>query len=108
MIATTNLVQNMDTAFERRFLYKVRFEKPQLDQRIQIWHSMMPDLSEVVVSRLASVYDFSGGQIENIVRKCDVESILYGQQFINDEKIEQYCKEEKIIMKGNHQIGFRI
>jgi SpoVK/Ycf46/Vps4 family AAA+-type ATPase len=108
MIATTNLVQNMDTAFERRFLYKVRFEKPQLDQRIQIWHSMMPDLSEDVVSRLASVYDFSGGQIENIVRKCDVESILYGQQFINDEKIEQYCKEEKIIMKGNHQIGFRI
>ena len=108
MIATTNLVQNMDTAFERRFLYKVRFEKPQLDQRIQIWHSMMPDLSEDVISRLASVYDFSGGQIENIVRKCDVESILYGQQFINDEKIEQYCKEEKIIMKGHHQIGFRI
>ena len=108
MIATTNLVQNMDTAFERRFLYKVRFEKPQLDQRIQIWHSMMPDLSEGVISRLASVYDFSGGQIENIVRKCDVESILYGQQFINDEKIEQYCKEEKIIMKGHHQIGFRI
>ena len=108
MIATTNLVQNMDSAFERRFLYKIRFEKPQLDQRIQIWHSMMPDLSEDVISRLASVYDFSGGQIENIVRKCDVESILYGQQFINDEKIEQYCKEEKIIMKGNHQIGFRI
>ena len=108
MIATTNLVQNMDTAFERRFLYKVRFEKPQLDQRIQIWHSMMPDLSEGVISRLASVYDFSGGQIENIVRKCDVESVLYGQEFINDEKIEQYCKEEKIIMKGNYQIGFRI
>ena len=63
MIATTNLVQNMDTAFERRFLYKVRFEKPQLDQRIQIWHSMMPDLSEGVISRLASVYDYSGGQI---------------------------------------------
>ena len=109
MIATTNLVQNMDSAFERRFLYKVRFEKPQLDQRVQIWHSMMPDLNEGVVSRLASTFDFSGGQIENIVRKCDVESILYGQEFINDEKIEQYCKEEKIIMKGNHQpIGFRI
>jgi SpoVK/Ycf46/Vps4 family AAA+-type ATPase len=33
MIATTNLVQNMDAAFERRFLYKVKFEKPELAQR---------------------------------------------------------------------------
>ena len=32
MIATTNLVQNMDAAFERRFLYKVKFEKPELAQ----------------------------------------------------------------------------
>ena len=108
MIATTNLVQNMDSAFERRFLYKVRFAKPRLDQRIQIWQSMMPDLSADAVSRLASVYDFSGGQIENIVRKCDVESILYGQEFINEEKIEQYCKEERITVKSNQRIGFSI
>ena len=108
MIATTNLVQNMDSAFERRFLYKVKFEKPQLEQRIQIWRSMMPSLSENIISRLASQYDFSGGQIENIVRKCNVESILYGQSAVNEEKIEQYCKEEKIIMKSNHQIGFRL
>ena len=32
MIATTNLVQNMDSAFERRFLYKVKFRKPELAQ----------------------------------------------------------------------------
>ena len=31
MIATTNLVQNMDAAFERRFLYKVKFEKPETE-----------------------------------------------------------------------------
>ena len=108
MIATTNLVENMDSAFERRILYKVKFEKPQLEQRIQIWRSMMPSLSENIISRLASQYDFSGGQIENIVRKCNVESILYGQSAVNEEKIEQYCKEEKIIMKSNHQIGFRL
>ena len=28
MIATTNLQQNMDKAFERRFLYKIKFDKP--------------------------------------------------------------------------------
>ena len=106
MIATTNLVQNMDAAFERRFLYKVKFEKPELAQRTKIWQSMMPELSEKTAERLASAYDFSGGQIENITRKCDIESILYGDDFVTDEKIEQYCREENLVKTRATRIGF--
>ena len=106
MIATTNLVQNMDHAFERRFLYKVKFEKPELAQRTKIWQSMMPRLSADMAGKLASSFDFSGGQIENITRKCDIESILYGDDYVTDEKIEQYCREEKIVKKGSVRIGF--
>ena len=106
MIATTNLVQNMDDAFERRFLYKVKFEKPELAQRAKIWKSMLPELSSDAATRLASAYDFSGGQIENITRKCDIESILYGDDYVTEEKIEQYCREEKIVKKGGTRIGF--
>lgn len=66
---------------------------------------MMPELSEQTAERLASAYDFSGGQIENITRKCDIESILYGEDFVTEEKIVQYCKEETIV--NNHpRIGF--
>ncbi len=43
-IATTNLVGNMDAAFERRFLYKIKFQMPDLQTRAKIWMSMMPDL----------------------------------------------------------------
>ena len=106
MIATTNLVQNMDGAFERRFLYKVKFEKPDLIQRTKIWQSMLPELSEATASRLASCYDFSGGQIENVTRKCDVESILYGDEYVTEEKIEQYCEEEVLVKKPGNRIGF--
>ena len=106
MIATTNLVQNMDDAFERRFLYKVKFEKPELAQRAKIWKSMLPELSSDAATRLASAYDFSGGQIENITRKCDIESVLYGDDYVTEEKIEQYCREEKIVKKGGTRIGF--
>ena len=106
MIATTNLVQNMDAAFERRFLYKVKFDKPELPQRTKIWQSMMPQLSTEAAGKLASSFDFSGGQIENITRKCDIESILYGDDYITDEKIVQYCQEEKIVKKGSARIGF--
>lgn len=108
MIATTNLVQNLDDAFDRRFLYKVKFEKPGLAQRTKIWQSMLPELSEQTAERLASCYDFSGGQIENIARKCDIQSILYGDDYVTEEKIEQYCKEEVLVKKENTKVGFAL
>ena len=106
MIATTNLVQNMDHAFERRFLYKVKFEKPELALRTKIWQSMMPNLTEETAIHLATCYDFSGGQIENITRKCDIESILYGEECVTAKKIEQFCKDETLVKKNGSKIGF--
>jgi SpoVK/Ycf46/Vps4 family AAA+-type ATPase len=106
MIATTNLVQNIDAAFERRFLYKIKFDKPELAQRVRIWQSLMPAISETTANTLASNYDFSGGQIENIARKCDVDSILYGTDVINEDRIIQYCADECIVKGEKPKIGF--
>ena len=106
MIATTNLEQNLDNAFERRFIYKVRFERPNAEQRKRIWQSMMPTLSDDIALQLATSYDLSGGQIENIVRKCDVDSILYGESAMNADKILRFCREETILNKNISHIGF--
>ena len=106
MIATTNLEQNLDSAFERRFIYKVRFERPNVEQRRRIWLSMMPSLSEDMALQLATTFDLSGGQIENIVRKCDVESILYGESAVDAEKIQRFCQEEKIQKASTAHVGF--
>ena len=93
-------------AFERRFLYKIQFPKPQSAVRMAIWKEMLPELSDEDLKVVAEKYDFSGGQIENITRKCDIESILYGDDYVTEEKIEQYCREEKIVKKGSARIGF--
>ena len=106
MIATTNLEQSLDSAFERRFLYKICFKRPDIEQRKKIWQSMMPTLSDETALQLANSYDFSGGQIENIVRKCDVESILYGESSIDSDKIQRFCQEEKILKKDIARVGF--
>ena len=106
MIATTNLEENFDSAFERRFLYKVKFRKPELAQRVKIWQSMMPRLSCDAAGKLASSFDFSGGQIENITRKCDIDGILYGDDYVTEDRIEQYCREEMIVRKGRGHMGF--
>ncbi len=46
MIATTNLTANLDKAFERRFLYKIQFNRPTVDARAQIWQAMLPLLTK--------------------------------------------------------------
>ena len=105
MIATTNLEGNLDNAFERRFIYKVRFNRPSVELRQKIWQSMLPTISDNTALQLANEYDFSGGQIENIARKCDVESILYGESAVNADKIMEFCKMETITKQAT-RIGF--
>ena len=106
LIATTNLAQNMDKAFERRFLYKIKFEKPTLEARMHIWHEMIPSLSESDTKTLAEKYDFSGGQIENIARHNAINSILYGVKGNTIESLMTYCDSERLETKENRKIGF--
>ena len=106
MIATTNLAQNMDKAFERRFLYKIKFEKPTLEARMHIWHEMIPTLSETDIKTLAERYDFSGGQIENIARHYAIKGILYGDKASNIESLMTYCNNERLETKQTRKIGF--
>jgi SpoVK/Ycf46/Vps4 family AAA+-type ATPase len=105
MIATTNLTNNLDSAFERRFLYKICFDKPTVATRKQIWNAMLPSLSCEEARSLAESYDFSGGQIENIARKQIVDSILYGHNQ-DISHVRSYCLSEKIRNSINKRIGF--
>ena len=107
MIATTNLTQNLDTAFERRFLYKIQFEKPDANVRLRLWQSMMPTLSDADARILATGYDFSGGQIENISRKAAINAILHGEECNNLEQLTTYCNSERLDNKEKRSIGFR-
>jgi hypothetical protein len=93
LIATTNLKTNFDKAFERRFLYKIEFEKPTEKVREHIWRSLIPDLDGAVISELSGSFDLSGGQIENLARKRTVEMVLKGQN-PNRDMLRGWCKEE--------------
>lgn len=106
LIATTNLTTNLDPAFERRFLFKIRFDKPGTDVSATIWRSIIPELSEEEAGQLAATYTFSGGQIENIARKRNIDAILTGAE-PDFAAICQYCKEETLSHTPAHRpIGF--
>lgn len=107
LIATTNLTQNLDKAFERRFLYKIEFEKPSREAKSRIWRSMIPTLDEQTAATLAKRYDFSGGQIENIARKRTVDMILRGEE-PSFEQLDEYCRSEMLGQpeQSRRKIGF--
>ena len=97
MIATTNLSENLDGAFDRRFLYKIEFERPDSDVRMHIWHAMLPELDDNECKTLAEKFDFSGGQIENVARKYAIDSILGDtEQTDRLAELTTLCSEERI------------
>lgn len=107
LIATTNLSENMDKAFERRFLYKIQFEKPDLNCRTQIWQAMIPPLNDADASYLAGKYDFSGGEIENIARHFTIQSILHGQPENMVKSLAEFCESERLEWSRiKRKIGF--
>ena len=71
LIATTNLLENIDKAFSRRFNYKIEFKKPNEVQREKLWEKMLPSKApyekDFSIKELAK-FQLSGGQINLIVK----------------------------------------
>lgn len=103
LITATNLTDNLDSAFERRFVYKIKFEKPIIAAKQKIWQSKLPWLTDDEGLKLATTFDFSEGEIDNIVRKTTINEIIFGESSLFSD-LEKLCKEEKITQRPN--IGF--
>jgi SpoVK/Ycf46/Vps4 family AAA+-type ATPase len=104
LIATTNLVNNLDPAFERRFLFKIQFRKPDVSISARIWKSKFPSLALEDCNLLAGKFDFSGGQIDNILRKNEIHEIIHGEK-VNLENLLTFCSEETLV-RNSVKIGF--
>ena len=103
MIATTNLASNLDSAFDRRFLYKVRFENPDATVRSKIWKEMIPGLTDNDATTLAKAFELSGGQIENVARKDTINRILHGDSNDRLTTLMDYCKAETLESPKTHR-----
>lgn len=105
LICTTNLMCNLDKAFERRFLFKILFERPDQASRAKIWHAMFADLSASQCEQLACEFPLSGGNIENIARRRAIEQTLYRRQ-VSFERLRDFCQEESTSASSPRKIGF--
>jgi AAA+ superfamily predicted ATPase len=112
LIATTNLLGNIDKAFSRRFNYKIEFKKPGKRQRLRLWQFMLPenaDYTEDFDVQALAAYDLTGGQINLIIKNTAYkvavreESIFSSQDFL--EEIE---KELGSSFDGSKSMGFKV
>lgn len=104
LFATTNLTANLDSAFERRFLFKVEFNNPVPEASQKIWQSKLPELSQSQIALLAARYNLSGGEIENITRKYVIDNII-GSESIQFERLLEFCDAENPFLR-QRKIGF--
>ncbi len=106
LIATTNLTANFDKAFERRFLYKIAFHPPAVPVRKKIWRAKLPEAPRNIVDKLADEFNFSGGQIENIARKYEIDALLSGSP-PDEKELTGYCRDERLTHDDRTPVGFR-
>ncbi|MBQ3743630.1 MAG: ATP-binding protein [Bacteroidales bacterium] len=111
LLATTNLIDNMDEAFYRRFLFKTKLEKPDAKARFHIWKSLIPELKDSEAHELADGYVMSGAQIDNVATKRSLAEFYFDGDR-GKEYIEGLCKEELATENGSKlertRIGFHL
>lgn len=104
-IATTNLLDNLDKAFERRFLFKVQICRPGKEARMKMWKDKLMGLPDEIYHELSSKFHLSGGEIENITRKILMQEVIENKK-VDHEQILGFCENEKFSKETKRTVGF--
>jgi hypothetical protein len=106
-IATTNLIHNIDKAFDRRILYKLYLDEPENETRFKILKSHFPHYSDTLLLEISTKNNLTGGQIQNLKRKFLVEQILFKNVESTEENFRNYVDNELNFRKNKKRsIGF--
>ncbi len=112
LIATTNLLDNIDKAFSRRFNYKVEFKRPAFKQRIQLWQLMLPenaDYEEGFDMENLAKYDLTGGQIHIIIKNTAYKVAVRNESVFGlQDFLEEIEKELGSSFEGSKSMGFKV
>jgi SpoVK/Ycf46/Vps4 family AAA+-type ATPase len=110
LIATTNLLENIDQAFSRRFNYKIEFKKPNQPQRALLWKMMLPQNAPyeegIDLDKLTS-YPLTGGQINLIVKNTAYQvAAREDGTFRLSDFVSEIQKERQGNFEGEKSVGF--
>lgn len=105
LICTCNSTDNLEEAFKRRFLFNIKFEKPDETVRFKIWKSITGfwQNNQNLLCEL-SKFELTGAEINNVVKKYN---LLCRPQLEEDKNLLfELIEEESITLKETTKIGF--
>jgi len=100
LICTTNLVDNFDEAYSRRFSLKFVLPRPGVTEREKLWRLHLPDKlpgkSNIDCRYLAESYEITGGQISLIVKNAAVQAATRpeSERILTMTDLIYYCELE--------------
>lgn len=113
VILTTNIFENIDPAFLRRFKFTIEFEVPDQSLRAELWKKLvpprMPVADDVDYQVLAKQFQFTGGDIKNaIMRAASIRAVdLEHSTAVTQKDFIDACKEMTTIKQDRQKgIGF--
>ena len=112
LIATTNLLGNIDKAFSRRFNHKIEFKKPGKRQRLMLWQFMLPENADYEegfkIEDLAG-HELTGGQINLIIKNTAYKVAVRDESvFSLQDFLEEIEKELGSSFDGSKSMGFKV
>jgi len=110
LIATTNLLENIDKAFSRRFDYKIEFKKPNLAQREELWSKMLPidaPYTKDFDAKELATYSLTGGQINLIIKNTAYKvAVSENPIFTLEDFIDEIKREKDANFDSEKSMGF--
>ncbi len=112
LIATTNLLETIDTAFSRRFNYKIEFKKPTFEERLRLWEKLLPKNApferDFSLKKLAE-FSLTGGQIALVIKNTAYNiASLPKPEFSTQSFIDEIRRELNSNFDGTREMGFHI
>lgn len=110
IIATTNFLESLDSAFSRRFDYKIEFKKPDFKDRLKIWEKFLPKkalFEKGFDINILSNYELSGAQILMVVKNTALKvAVSQDGVFKMQDFIESIQKELNSSFDKSKIVGF--
>ncbi|EAK2899983.1 TPA: AAA family ATPase [Campylobacter jejuni] len=110
IIATTNFLESLDSAFSRRFDYKIEFKKPDFKDRLKIWEKFLPKkalFEKDFNINILSNYELSGAQILMVVKNTALKvAVSKDGVFKMQDFIESIQKELNSSFDKSKIVGF--
>lgn len=109
LIATTNFLQSLDSAFSRRFDFKIEFKKPNFNERLIIWQKIMPEnanFEENFSFNELAKFELSGAQITLVLKNTALKvAVREDDVFTLKDFIDEIKKEQISAFDSDKKVG---